>query len=666
IEVGQTITATLDYAAEDQWTIILSEGDVISAATFSDDFDTYLYLYDAEGQEITHNDDTFGLNSMIRGFAAPADGEYIFGVRDFGDNSTGDYTLTVVAGDVLVIPEAYDQGTLPLNEPVTATFSGDTRLHVWTFEAGAGQALTLDYDYDELYLNIVDADGGYYSYFEPGEPLTFETAGLYYLVLEGYSDSYTITLSTGGEGPVVVETPVVPVPVGELPAVAGVLVPGRSASAYLAEGMTGTWVLEATAGDVLTIAAYSYDFDTVLALVDANGNEVAYDDDGGAGLNSLIRGWVAPATGAYTVRLHDFADNDSGEYTLLVLPGDQFVLPPTWDQGPVPFGVGAGSFTADVSVNVYSFAVGAGNVPMDLQLDVIAGTIYSGELWDADGYYLMYFVPGEAVRVETPGTYYLALYGGTGDYRFSFGPVGSGSSVPPVVTPTPIPPTVPPTLPPSPTWEPTPTYVPTEAPAGVTARIAFGQSLTGNLAPGANDYWVFIASAGQTIRIDLTATDDAFDTTLTLRNPNGIDIAYDDDGGPNYNSMLSDFVLPVDGMYTIRVGSFANAGGGPYTITLTDQAATTAPAMSVMPSPTPAILCQVSVQQAGVVSVYSEPSATSRITGTTFQNVVLDVLQVQTAADGSVWYEVSYDSGLGRVGGWVPSDAVVELTECPA
>jgi hypothetical protein len=71
---------------------------------------------------------------------------------------------------------------------------------------------------------------------------------------------------------------------------------------------------------------------------------------------------------------------------------------------------------------------------------------------------------------------------------------------------------------------------------------------------------------GDVVTISLTARDNAFDTVLHLFNAAGQEIAYNDDGGPGYNSLIQDFILPADGEYTIRVGSFGGYGGGPYTL----------------------------------------------------------------------------------------------------
>jgi hypothetical protein len=55
-----------------------------------------------------------------------------------------------------------------------------------------------------------------------------------------------------------------------------------------------------SAGKEYLIRMLSTDFDAFLRLVDANGKQVAFDDDGGGHRNALIR-FVAPATAEYRV-----------------------------------------------------------------------------------------------------------------------------------------------------------------------------------------------------------------------------------------------------------------------------------------------------------------------------------------------------------------------------
>jgi tetratricopeptide (TPR) repeat protein len=75
----------------------------------------------------------------------------------------------------------------------------------------------------------------------------------------------------------------------------------------------------------------------------------------------------------------------------------------------------------------------------------------------------------------------------------------------------------------------------------------------------------FTATAGEPIRISVTS--DQFDTVLSLVNPDGEEIAYNDDYGGSLNSTIITTV-PADGTYTIQVRAFGGSQFGDYTLTV--------------------------------------------------------------------------------------------------
>ena len=112
--------------------------------------------------------------------------------------------------------------------------------------------------------------------------------------------------------------------------------------------------------------------------------------------------------------------------------------------------------------------------------------------------------------------------------------------------------------------------------------------------PALWDYWRFYGGAGQVVTITLNRTDNAMDPLCQLYlgqggDTDGLDVGwnggggtpqltfltYDDDGGsdippgPWYNSLISNYVLPATGWYTVTAADFAGNSPGPQSYALT-------------------------------------------------------------------------------------------------
>ena len=625
IEIGQTIGAVLDVAAEDEWTFVARAGDVVSIAVYADtrDLDTVLRITDAGGRELAYDDDSvFGLNSMIRGWRVPADGAYTIRVGSFGGRSGGPYTLIVRAGDEFIVPDAWMQGPLPIGEPVEATFTEEAMFHVWTFEAGAGQYLTLDYPFNVVSVTVVDAGGDYVSYFDPGVPTRFEQAGLYYLIVNSFEpQTYTLTLS----------------PAEPPQANAGSIEIGQTVTQTLSAGAEDEWTFSGRAGQTVSVAITG-DFDTVLTLRDSTGSEIAYDDDSGSGLNSLIESVTLPADGSYTIVVGSFGGRSGGSYTLTLSEGGPEIPVPQANAGSIEIGqtvtqtLSAGAedvwtFSAEVgqvlSVGVFGedfdtviritgpggdelafnddggprlnslihgwrvpangeYAIRVGGFgeedggPYTLML-VSGNTFVAPEAWQQGT-----IVPGQPFEgrfdspaashiwaVEAPAGYF-SLEADTSQEGFLwvevFDTEGEQFTAVEVGFP----------------FELTEgqyyivvngtegqayrlTFAPSEPPEANAGSIEIGQTIEQTLDAGAEDEWTFTGRAGQQISVTIQAE---FDTVLTLRDADGNEVAFDDDSGEGLNSLLEGVILPNDGTYTIVVGSFAGRSGGAYTLTL--------------------------------------------------------------------------------------------------
>jgi hypothetical protein len=174
----------------------------------------------------------------------------------------------------------------------------------------------------------VDAEGNPLYYPSIDASFRLDRGGQYFVALDGYApDPYTFTLTE-------VEPPQINT---------GSIEPGQMVEATLAPSAIDEWTLVAEAGQTFTIALYaqSGSFDTTLRILDENGAELVYDDDGGPGLNSQVRGWEAPVDGAYTIRVGSFSSYGEGPYMLMVEPGSVFLWPEGWSRALVfnePYG----------------------------------------------------------------------------------------------------------------------------------------------------------------------------------------------------------------------------------------------------------------------------------------------------------------------------------------
>ncbi len=92
-----------------------------------------------------------------------------------------------------------------------------------------------------------------------------------------------------------------------------------------------------------------------------------------------------------------------------------------------------------------------------------------------------------------------------------------------------------------------------------------GAKVAGELVDGAGPALLFRGQRGQAVTIAMNADKNAFDTLLRLEGPAGASIS-DDDSGPDYNSLIANYLLPSDGIYRIAPAGFGGGGSGAYTV----------------------------------------------------------------------------------------------------
>lgn len=530
LDYGDSVSGRLD-GTQDEWTFSGSTGDTITISMESRDFDTLLELIGPDGTRVARNDDGgSGLNSLIEEFTLPIGGTYTIIARGFELNAVGNYTVTLtLASSTPIAPIAF-------GETLSGTLDGNSNL--WTFNANAGDIVTIamnSSDFD-TYLELLGPDGEQVATNDDGGPglnsllenVALPSTGMYTIVARGLSNTasgdYTLSLQVG-----VFETN--PIRYGET----------VTGSLNLSQER---WVFNGTAGESVTIAMTSDDFDTYLELLGPDGTQVTFNDDGGQGLNSLIENFTLPATGEYTIIARSFGNRGEGSYTLSLAQGSA-------SPGPTPTAAGGGSggsiaYGQSVAAmlnedqHLWTFNGREGDVvtiamtsrDFDTYLELLGPNGQQVAFNDDGGQGLNSLI--EDFTLPTSGTFTIVArsFGnrGRGDYTLS---LSTGTAQPP--------------------------------PQG-SGTIAIGQTVTGSINES-QQTWTFSGSAGDVISIEMNSTD--FDTYLELNGPNGQQVTRDDDGGPGLNSFINGFALPTSGTYTIIARSFANAGRGTYTLTLT-------------------------------------------------------------------------------------------------
>ena len=282
------------------------------------------------------------------------------------------------------------------------------------------------------------------------------------------------------------------------------------------DGETRWWSFDGAAGQGVRIVAGSEAFEGAVALLAADGEELAYDD-AGSRLSAVL-----PADGRYHVRVT--TAGDTGPYQLEVRTVPVVVTLLALDGEP-----GTGELREEGEIQRWSLDGAAGQVirvavsseAFDRVVDLLA----------PDG--------GELARDDDGGT-------GT-DSRLEATLPADGRYGVRVTTDTGSGP-----------------YQVAVREVAVTQLALDGEPVSGELRDdGERQRWSLDGAAGQVVRV--AASSDAFDTIVHLLSPAGEELARNDDGGGGTNSQLES-MLPVAGRYQVRVSAYDRAGLGAYQV----------------------------------------------------------------------------------------------------
>lgn len=337
IAVGGSLTNTLDFDGDEDWVRVFLQG----GATYQVDLrgapsgagtiaDPLLSVHDQGGGVVALNDDGgIGLESQLF-FTPDVSGDYYLSAGSFRTSDLGFYELSIIALNSGDIPG--DAGTAAEILP-DETFEsdlgylGDTD---WiAFFGFAGEQFQIDLagtgdtPLGDPLLRVYDASGQLLLADDDSGPVldasllfNVPTNGWYYFSAEAFGNArtgdYALTVtSTGFDVPGSTDTPFA-------------IRPGEFAESALdVPGDRDWFIFDVVAGEDYTISLSNAGgpgglSDPLLVLFDSQGSAVAFDDDGGSGLNSRID-YEAPFTERLFISVQAYGDLGAGDYFLTVV-----------------------------------------------------------------------------------------------------------------------------------------------------------------------------------------------------------------------------------------------------------------------------------------------------------------------------------------------------------
>ena len=577
IALGQTVSGTLDLgdggsrnrsgSRADCYTFSGEAGSRLTFAMDSLDFDTFLFLMDAESEVIDSNDDgPAGTDSRMT-VTLPTTREYTLEATSWSETGEGTYTLSVTRE---AISTSLTCSTISLGQAVSGELAATdgtssnrlgSQADCYAFAAPSDERITVSLSSDDFdaYLYIQDASGEVLDFNDDdgrgtdsrisgfsvsaSTTYTFEATSWG----EGATGAYTISLSQVSLAP---STDCSPITVGD--AVTGVLEESDAESRNRSESRADCYTFSGTAGDRVDISLTSDDFDTYLYLLNADGDVVADDDDGGDGVNSRITSLELPSTETFVIEATSFSGSSTGNYTLVLTRFESATCTPI-SYGETVTGT-LGLFDdesrnqTDSRADCYTFsAVEGDRISVSLSSDDFdtyvflsdaLGDVVASDDDGGDG------INSRIVSFPAPstGTFTIeatSYFGGTGTYSLTL----------------------------------------TRTETADCTTLVYGQTIEGSLASGDSasvfrtgsnaDCYTFSATADDAIVISMSSDD--FDTYLYLIDPSGQELTSNDDGGDGTNSRIpgsGTTTIPATGDYSIEATSFFSGETGAYSLTL--------------------------------------------------------------------------------------------------
>lgn len=375
------------------------------------------------------------------------------------------------------------------------------------------------------------------------------------------------------------------------------------------------YTFEGESGQTVNITLVSEDFDAYLRLNDADGSEIASNDDAAGNLNARIGPYKLPANGEYTIVVTTFAGSGTGAFSLTLETVDINVI--EYSQSV------EGELTATNTSLTYYFTGQSGDsVTIALSSDDFDAYLRFGSA-DDPSYDLATNDDSSGSRNSFIGPYVLP---NTGEYIItatSLDGVSTGS------------------------------FTLTLNKADVTV-IELGDTVEAELKEGAPLLFTFEGVSGQVIDIRVDSGD-TIDTRLVLRTPSAYDQASDDDSGGRYDPEIRSAILSENGTYTILVQPYSTLDVGQISLTVAESKL---PTLNEGPA-----RVRLSDKQTQQVLVYTgKAGETVRLKLTVENDAVLSPSIDVRQADVSVAYASTTSVNAFSMDFTIPADGVLTIT----
>ena len=321
IAYGGAVSGTFDDdKGFDEYLFDARVGDLvtISMKTINGNLDPAVRLYLSSGQKLAYDDDGGAdVNALLSEFRIPADGSYIIHALRLQKNQSGDYALRLTLSNPALLPVEPGDGASQAYA-ASGFLHDDNNSDDFQFDAQAGELVTISMDRISGDLNpairLTNSIGEELAYADDGGENKNALLDAFRVLEDG---QYTIR-ALGVEGDksgryelrLIVSSP----SLEESSLTYGYLVTGSLDDNSDSE----EHLFQAHAGDIVTISMESIggELDPAIWLYSSAGEKLAYDDDGGEGINALLSAFEIPADGEYTVHALRVDMGQSGEYEL--------------------------------------------------------------------------------------------------------------------------------------------------------------------------------------------------------------------------------------------------------------------------------------------------------------------------------------------------------------